>query len=97
MRAALLVALLLLLGVAAKKKDDKEDGADRMRAEIDAHGEMAEEQSAEMAQHEAAAKAGLNVEYSDALKDIMGARVRTSNRSALRTSAHCVRSLPVQR
>ena len=46
MRAALLVALLLLLGVAAKKKDDKEDGADRMRAEIDAHGEMAEEQSA---------------------------------------------------
>ena len=69
-----LVALVAVLAVSAvdarKPKPPADDGADRMRSEIDASGEVAESappQSAEMMQKEAVATAQLNAEYKDAL------------------------------
>ena len=75
---------IILLGVAlavAKRSEPKDEGTERMLAEIDAGGDATAVQSAEMATREAVAVSNLDDEYADALKDIMAVITHGSDTS----------------
>ena len=80
MKAPRIVALALLVlatgGAHAKKKkssdaDAEPDGSARMQVEIDADAEASVKKNPELAAEEAAARAGMAREISDALTDVM--------------------------
>jgi len=68
-----LVLCAAVMTHAKKQVDDKGEGTERMLAEIDAatgDAEVAPPQSAEMAAHEAAATAGMNEEFKNAVRAV---------------------------